>query len=98
MSQHLRFTVVIAFIIGSAVLFTSRTETVSGQGATALGLSRYTVVTTEGTNLIVTDNASSTLYFYTIDESAEPGDDLKLRASVDLAKVGQAVIKPTLTK
>jgi hypothetical protein len=60
------------------------------------GAPRYTVVFTEGTNLCVTDNQSSKLYFYTIDTGKEPGADLKLRASVDLTQVGKEVIKPTL--
>jgi hypothetical protein len=98
MSKQLRLTVVIAFVIGCGVLITSLTEPASGQAATSSKSSHYTVVSTEGTNLIVTDNGTNTLYFYTIDEDAEPGDDLNLRASVDLNNVGQAVIKPKLNK
>jgi hypothetical protein len=59
---------------------------------------RYTVVFTEGTNLCVTDNQASKVYFYTIDQGQEAGADLKLRASVDLAQVGKEVIKPALLK
>ena len=40
---------------------------------------RDTVVETEGHNLLVTDNQSDTLYFYTIDKDAKIGSDLKLR-------------------
>ena len=54
----------------------------------------YTVVETEGHNLVVTDNATNTLYFYTVDKGQPPGSDLKLRASVDLKQVGQPVIRP----
>jgi hypothetical protein len=61
-----------------------------GQGAP-----RYTVVETQGHNLIVTDNRSNTLYFYTIDKDAKIGSDLKLRGQVDLTQVGKKVIKPT---
>jgi hypothetical protein len=57
---------------------------------------RYTVVHTEGTNLLVADNAKNTLYFYTIEEEGRPGDDLILRGSLDLNEVGKPVIKPTL--
>ncbi len=54
----------------------------------------YTVVETEGHNLVVTDNASNTLYFYTVDKGQPPGSDLKLRASVDLNDVGKPTLKP----
>jgi hypothetical protein len=56
---------------------------------------RYTVVETEGHNLIVTDNQSNTLYFYTIDRDAKIGSDLKLRGQVDLTQVGKKVVKPS---
>ena len=56
------------------------------------GASHYTVVMTEGHNLLVTDNGSSKLYFYTIDKDKPIGSPLKLRASVDLTKVGQEEI------
>jgi len=55
---------------------------------------RYTVVETEGHNLIVTDNQSNSLYFYTVDKGKAPGSELKLRAKVDLTKVGQPSITP----
>jgi hypothetical protein len=54
----------------------------------------YTVVETEGHNLLVTDNRSNTLYFYTVDKGKAPGSELKLRAKVDLTKVGQKSIVP----
>ena len=54
----------------------------------------YTVLETEGHNLVVTDNTTNTLYFYTVDKGQPPGSDLKLRASVDLKGVGQPVIRP----
>jgi hypothetical protein len=63
------------------------------EGGTA-GYPRYTVVETEGHNLIVTDNQKSTLYFYTIDKDSKIGSDLKLRGQVDLKQVGNKVIKP----
>ncbi len=59
---------------------------------------RYTVVATEGHNLIVTDNSSNTLYFYTIDKDKEIGSELRLRGSVDLNQVGKPEIKPTTHK
>jgi hypothetical protein len=59
---------------------------------------RYTVVFTEGHNLGVTDNQVNTLYFYTVDPGAEPGADLKLRATLDLGQVGKDVLHPRLLK
>jgi hypothetical protein len=53
----------------------------------------YKVVITEAHNLLVTDNATNKLYFYTIDKDQPIGSPLKLRASVDLAQVGEEQIK-----
>ena len=50
---------------------------------------------TEGHNLLVTDNATNKLFFYTTDKDAPIGAPLKLRASVDLTKVGQDEIRIT---
>jgi hypothetical protein len=55
----------------------------------------YTVVMTEGHNLLVTDNGTNKLYFYTIDKDQPIGSPLKLRAEVDLGKVGEQEIKIT---
>lgn len=68
------------------------------QADRSAGDGRYTVIDTEATNLLVTDNHTNTLYFYTVDRDEPPGADLKLRGSVDLARVGQPVIKPSLYK
>jgi hypothetical protein len=59
---------------------------------------RYTVVHTEGTNLIVTDNKANMLYFYTVDTGDQPGSDLKLRGSLDLSQVGKQTLTPKLLK
>ncbi len=59
---------------------------------------RYRVVSTEGTNLIVTDYKTQKVYYYAIDKDAEPGADLKLRGAVNLNDVGKKVIKPKLYK
>src|SRR5256885_363100 len=59
---------------------------------------RYSVIGTEGHNLIVTDNQTDTLYFYTIDKDKEIGTELKLRATMDLTKVGKPTIKPNTIK
>jgi hypothetical protein len=59
---------------------------------------RYSVIDSEAHNLIVVDNKSNTLYFYTIDKGKEVGAELKLRGTIDLNQVGQPVIKPQQTK
>jgi hypothetical protein len=58
----------------------------------------YTVVATDGTHLIVTDNKANKVYFYAIDQGGKPGDDLKLRGTLNLEDVGKPTIKPTTTK
>jgi hypothetical protein len=59
---------------------------------------RYSVVETEAHNLIVTDNKSNTLYFYTIDKDKEVGSELKMRGTIDLNQVGKETIQPTKAK
>jgi hypothetical protein len=59
------------------------------------GSPHYSVVMTEGHNLLVTDNATNKIYFYTIDKDKPIGSPLKLRASVDLTKVGDEEIRIT---
>ena len=49
---------------------------------------------TEGHNLVVTDNGTNTLYFYTVDKGQQPGSEMKLRAKVDLNQVGKEAIMP----
>ena len=71
----------------------ARTEGRQAAAQTAGG-PRYTVVDTEGTNLMVVDNGSNTLYFYTVEPGKEVGDDLHLRGSLDLSEVGKPVLKP----
>jgi hypothetical protein len=83
-----------AALLAGLLFFTSRGQTAGGLQDKTTGGSHYTVLETEGHNLIVTDNASNTLYFYTVDKGQPPGSDLKLRASVDLNDVGKPVIKP----
>ena len=59
---------------------------------------RYTVVTTEASNLLVTDNQANTVYYYTINPDEKIGSDLHLRGSVDLAHVGKPTIKVNTVK
>jgi hypothetical protein len=63
--------------------------------ASAAATPHYTVVETEAHNLIVTDNKTNTVYFYTIDKDKEVGSELKLRGSIDLSQVGKSTIVPT---
>jgi hypothetical protein len=83
--------VVAAALIVSTHLQPARAEAGDTQGTPG----RYTVVETEAHNLIVTDNRTNTVYFYTIDNDKEVGSELKLRGSIDLNQVGKPVITPT---
>jgi hypothetical protein len=59
---------------------------------------KYTVVETDGELLVVTDNSTNTLYFYTIDEDSEAGEPMHLRGAINLNDVGRATITPRLAK
>ena len=85
----------IGLVVG-ALVFMNRPQPAFGGVEQAGGGSgpHYTVVETEGHNLVVTDNATNTLYFYTVDKGQAPGSDLKLRAKLDLNQVGKPVISP----
>jgi hypothetical protein len=86
-----------ALIVGGLAVL-SQTQPAFGRAEkddkAAGGGAHYTVVETEGHNLIVTDNATNTLYFYTVDKGAPIGSDLKLRGKVDLTEVGKPTLKP----
>jgi len=91
---------VVMALVGFAVGLTFSNE-LSAQGKkgvqpiNVLNVSpRYSVLDTEGHNLIVTDNQTNTTYFYTVDKGAEIGSELKLRGSVDLNQVGKDGITP----
>ncbi len=56
---------------------------------------RYTVIETQGFNLLVTDNAENKLFYYATDKDVPVGSPLKLRASLDLTKVGKEEIPIT---
>jgi hypothetical protein len=59
---------------------------------------RYSIVHTEGHNLIVTDNQANKCYFYTIEADADLGAELHMRGYFDLTQVGQKTIKPMSVK
>src|SRR3954452_24255431 len=77
-------------VLAACALVLANREQVHGQqpGGNAAA-PRYSVVETQGHNLLVTDNAANKLYFYTIDKDKEVGSPLKLRASLDLTQVGK---------
>lgn len=85
----------IVFGVGLGVYaFRPNASTATQAPAAAAGSPKYTVIDTEGTNLLVVDNGTNTLYFYTVDPDKTVGDDLKLRGSLDLNTVGKPVLKP----
>jgi hypothetical protein len=81
--------------------FRPRTEAqqASGQAGPA---PKYTVVDTDASNLIVVDNVTNTVYYYTEDPGKEVGEEvgeeLHLRGSVDLNDVGKPVLRPKASK
>jgi len=89
-------TVLVAVALGLIVL-AATTSHVSARtdDSKSTGGAHYSVVMTEGHNLLVTDNAANKLFFYTIDKDKPIGSPLKLRASVDLSKVGEEEIRIT---
>jgi hypothetical protein len=83
-------------LISGAVLMTMRAPAEAQGGGKSSGLgAHYSVIETNGQNLLVTDNATNTLYYYSIDKEEKIGAPLKLRASLDLSQVGKADIKIT---
>lgn len=67
------------------------------RGADLPGPNRYTVVATDGSHLVVTDNQANKVYFYAIGEGEKVGDPLTLRGSIDLTAVGKPTLAPTMT-
>ena len=79
---------------GLAVYSQNQPALVRAEEKPANGGIHYTVIETEGHNLIVTDNGTNTLYFYAVDKGESVGSELKLRASLDLNQIGKDTIKP----
>lgn len=99
-SRNLLIVVFAVVIVAVGMQAVVNSQPVRGQhegGAMGAG-PRYTVVATEGHNLIVTDNHNNELFFYTIDQNAEIGSELKLRGRIDLTQVGKPEIKPVTHK
>jgi hypothetical protein len=62
------------------------------------GCPKYTVVTTDGSHLIVVNNSNNKLHFYAVAPEGKIGDDLTLRGTVDLHDVGKEKLTPVTTK
>jgi hypothetical protein len=92
MNTKTRISLVVAFALVVVVVVALCWQPALAQRDAASGFPRYSVIDSEGHNLIVTDNQSNTVYFYTIDKDAKIGSELKLRGTLDLTQVG----KPTL--
>jgi hypothetical protein len=90
--------VVAALILGAVALQSTVAQTAAARANedAKTGGPHYTVIETQGFNLLVTDNAANKLYYYASDKDAAVGAPLKLRASVDLSQVGtpEITLKP----
>lgn len=79
-----------AGLLAIVLIVVARSQQAQAQREGAAGPApRYTVIETQGFNLLVADNAANKLYFYATDKDVPVGSPLKLRASLDLSKVGQ---------
>jgi hypothetical protein len=88
--------VVLVIVLG---VFGLQPRTQAEQPAAEAAVSaRYTVVDTDASNLIVVDNKSNVLYFYTEEPGQEVGKELHLRGSMDLSEVGKPTIQPKPAK
>jgi hypothetical protein len=85
----------LALVVIALALPGRSTQVRAEEGSGAAGSPHYTVVMTEGHNLLVTDNGANKLYFYTIDKDKPIGSPLKLRASISLTDVGKDEIHIT---
>lgn len=90
--------VVVLLIVAAVMLQSTLGQPAQARAAedAKAGGPHYTVVETQGFNLLVTDNSTNKLYYYAADKDAPVGAPLKLRASVDLAQVGtpEITLKP----
>jgi hypothetical protein len=93
-----RSVVVLALVVAVAGwLIGQRGQTVRGAGdATQPAGHDYTVVSSDGANLVVTDNHAHTVFFYSLDDDDEFGGHLKLRGKIDLAQVGKPELVPEM--
>ena len=88
--------VVAVCLVACIMIGQSLSQPIVAQGPGGTPNATHSVVMTDGTHLIVTDNKTDTLYFYSIEKDAPIGSDLKLRGKLDLAQVGKDVISPVV--
>jgi hypothetical protein len=86
---------VAAVAVIALVITTRPAQGRTEEGGNSVASPHYTVVMTEAHNLLVTDNGTNKLYFYTIDKDKPIGSPLKLRASISLTDVGKEEIRIT---
>jgi hypothetical protein len=82
-------------LVAVALVMMNRSHSAQEERGAASSGPRYTVVETQGFNLLVTDNSTNKLYFYATDKEAPVGSPMKLRASLDLSQIGKPELKPT---
>src|SRR5262249_35866243 len=84
--------VLVLVVAVAAIMFSINGPTAPARAADeakSTGGPRYTVIETQGFNLLVTDNAARKRYYLAADKDGPVGAPLKLRASLDLTKVGE---------
>jgi len=85
-----------ACLLVAALIVQARSGSAEAQRGAAEGSGpRYSVIETQGFNLLVTDNAAHKLYYYATDKDVPVGAPMKLRASLDLNQIGREEIKIT---
>jgi hypothetical protein len=87
----------LAILVIAVGIFGYRPQTAAQQAGPREAVAKYHVVDTDGTNLLVVDNATNALYFYTVEPGQEVGADLHLRGRIDLNQVGSPMINPKKT-
>jgi hypothetical protein len=87
-------TLAAALVVVAVVALCRQPALAQKEGGSTTG-PHYTVIDSEGHNLIVTDNQTNTLYFYTIDKDDKIGSEMKLRGTIDLKQVGKPTLKPS---
>jgi hypothetical protein len=96
--KGLSLTVLAGLVLAVVILATRSQPALAQRDGNQSAYPRYSVIDSEGHNLIVTDNQRNKLYFYTIDKDAKIGSELKLRGSLDLTQVGKPTLKVTRAK
>jgi hypothetical protein len=88
----------VVLVAGLVLTFSPVRPALGEAQAPGNGVPKYTVVATDGTHLVVTDNGAGKVYFYAIEQDGKPGDELKLRGSLNLNDVGKPGLTPTKGK